>query len=71
MELEQKIQETSTKIDVHLAECALRYSTISDALTKGAKKMTQLQWAIWALAVSVFLGPGFAAEFLKSIFIHH
>jgi len=65
MDYEEKVDDTSKKLDVHLAECALRYHTIADSLVRGEKVMNRLQLLIGLLAVMVLLGPGFAAELLK------
>jgi len=65
MEQDNKLDETAMKLNVHLAECALRYENISDSLVKGAKKMDRIQWFLVILAGAILLGPGFAAELLK------
>jgi len=70
MDYDSKIDETATKLDVHLAECALRYTNISESLTRGERMMGRLQTLIGLLAVMVLLGPGFAAELIKK-FIGH
>jgi hypothetical protein len=70
VDTEQKLQDTTTKLDVHLAECALRYQTIADSLVRGEKVMNRLQLLIGLLAVMVLLGPGFAAELLKKLLEH-
>ena len=70
MDYEEKIDDTSKKLDVHLAECALRYENISSSLLRGEKVMNRLQLLIGLLAVMVLLGPGFAAELLKK-FVGH
>jgi hypothetical protein len=67
MDYEDKVDDTSKKLDVHLAECALRYSTIYDSLIRGEKLMNRLQFLIGLLAVMVLLGPGFAAELIKKL----
>ena len=70
MNYEEKVDDTSKKLDVHLAECALRYNTIADSLLRGEKVMNRLQLLIGLLAVMVLLGPGFAAELLKKFLGH-
>ena len=67
MSSEQKLDDTATKLDVHLAECTLRYGNILESLARGEKMMNRLQLLIGLLAVMVLLGPGFAAELLKKL----
>ena len=68
MEYSEKIVETSTKLDVHLAECALRYENLEKAFSRGDKKMDQLQWMIVGLALIVMFGPKLASE-LTGLFV--
>jgi hypothetical protein len=70
MSQDAKIDDTATKLDVHLAECALRYKFIAEALEKGAKVMDRLQILIALLAAAVLLGPNFMAELLKKFLEH-
>jgi hypothetical protein len=67
MEADDKLTETATKLDVHLAECALRYANISSQLADGSKVMDRLQVLIGILTIAVLLGPGFAAELIKKL----
>ena len=67
MSSEEKINETATKLDVHLAECSIRYQAIADALANGTKVMDRLQFLIGILTIAVLLGPGFAAELIKKL----
>jgi len=70
MDTEGKINETATKLDVHLAECSIRYQNIADALANGTKVMDRLQILIGILTIAVLLGPGFAAELIKKLMGH-
>ena len=51
----------------HEAVCAQRYQTITESLDKGEKRMTKIEYYIWAVLAAVLLGPGAAAEFFKRL----
>jgi len=70
MSTDHASDDTKTKLEVHLAECALRYSNMSECLARGEKMMNRLQLMIGLLAIMVLLGPGFAAELLKKFLGH-
>lgn len=52
----------------HEAVCAERYARIDDALDKGAKRMSKIEYLLYGVMVVVLLGPGVGAEFLKKFF---
>jgi len=58
---------TETKLAVHEAICAERYKQISDTLASGDKRMTKIEYLLYAVMVAVLFGPGAAAEFFKKI----
>ena len=53
---------------VHEAVCAQRYDHISKQLDDGDKRMTKIEYLLYATIVAVLFGPGVAAEFIKKIF---
>jgi hypothetical protein len=57
-----------TKLAVHEAICAERYKQISDTLSAGDKRMTKIEYLLYAVIASVLFGPGVAAEFIKKMF---
>jgi len=59
---------TETKLAVHEAICAERYKQISDTLASGDKRMTKIEYLLYAVMVAVLFGPGVAAEFVKKMF---
>ena len=61
------ISMTQAKLMTHEAVCAQRYLTITESLDKGEKRMTKIEYYIWAVLAAVLLGPGAAAEFFKKL----
>jgi hypothetical protein len=58
---------TETKLAVHEAICAERYKQISDTLSAGDKRMTKIEYLLYAVIAAVLFGPGVAAEFVKKL----
>jgi len=56
-----------TKLAVHEAVCAERYGHISKQLDDGDKRMTKIEYLLYATIVAVLFGPGVAAEFIKKL----
>ena len=63
----EMISTTEAKLQTHEAICAQRYQTITESLDKGDKRMTKIEYSIWAVLAAVLLGPGAAAEFFKKL----
>jgi len=59
------MSEDTTKIDVHVAICAERYANIQKAFIDGDKRMTRIEYLLYAVIVCVLFGPGVAGELLK------
>ena len=59
---------TETKLAVHEAICSERYGKISDSLSSGDKRMTKIEYLLYAVIAAVLFGPGVAAEFIKKLF---
>lgn len=57
-----------TRMSVHEAVCAQRYEKINHSLDLGEKRMTKIEYLLYAVIAAVLLGPGVAAEFVKKIF---
>jgi hypothetical protein len=57
--------EVETKLAVHEAICAERYSRINDSLDDGSKRMAKIEYLLYGVMLVVLLGPGVAAEFVK------
>lgn len=60
--------DTDKRLAVHEAICAERYSSIANTLKDGDKRMTKIEYLLYAAILAVLLGPGVAAEFVKKIF---
>ena len=60
-------EDTTTKIAVHEAVCAERYAAIEKSFTDGDKRMTRIEYLLYAVIVCVLFGPGVAGEFVKKI----
>jgi len=63
----ETVSMTEAKLMTHEAVCAQRYQTITESLDKGEKRMTKIEYYIWAVLAAVLLGPGAAAEFFKRL----
>lgn len=65
--MSEMISVTEAKLQTHEAICAQRYEHITHALDKGERRMTKIEYYIWAVLAAVLLGPGAAAEFFKKL----
>jgi hypothetical protein len=61
-------ETVDTKLAVHEAICSERYGKISDSLSAGDKRMTKIEYLLYAVIAAVLFGPGVAAEFVKKLF---
>lgn len=61
-------ESVETRLSVHEAVCAQRYEKINHSLDVGEKRMTKIEYLLYAVIAAVLLGPGVAAEFVKKIF---
>jgi len=61
------IDDLETEFAVHEAICAQRYEAIQKSLSDGDKRMTKIEYLLYAVIVAVLFGPGVAAEFVKKI----
>jgi hypothetical protein len=59
--------EQETKLAVHEAICAERYSRIQDSLKAGDKRMTKIEYLLYVVMLCVLFGPGVAAEFVGKL----
>jgi len=60
-------QDVETKLAVHEAICAERYSRINNSLDDGSKRMAKIEYLLYGVMLVVLLGPGVAAEFIKKL----
>jgi hypothetical protein len=59
--------QQETKLAVHEAICAERYSRIQDSLKAGDKRMTKIEYLLYVVMLCVLFGPGVAAEFVGNL----
>ena len=59
--------ETDKRLSVHEAICAQRYEGIQARFDEGSKRMSRIEYLLYALIAAVLLGPGVAAEFVKKL----
>ena len=61
-------EDITTRIAVHEAICAERYKNIEESLATGEKRMTKIEYLLYAVMACVLLGPGVAATFVHKLF---
>ena len=62
------VTETEAKLSAHEQLCLERYNNIDKSLRDGDKRMTKIEYLLYAVIIAVLFGPGVAAEFVKKIF---
>ena len=61
------MDSTETKLAVHEAICSERYNSIDRSLRDGDKRMTKIEYLLYAVMICVLFGPGVAGEFVKKL----
>ena len=61
------ITETEAKLSTHEQLCLERYNNIDKSLRDGDKRMTKIEYLLYAVIIAVLFGPGVAGEFVKKI----
>lgn len=61
------VPEIESKLSTHEQVCAQRYESIQKTLADGDKRMTKIEYLLYALMLCVLFGPGVAAEFVKKL----
>lgn len=61
------ISETEAKLMTHEEVCAQRYSAIKQSFEEGDRRMTKIEYLLYAVMAAVLFGPGVAAEFFKKL----
>jgi len=61
-------EDVDKRLSVHEAVCLERYNNIDKSLRDGDKRMTKIEYLLYAVIIAVLFGPGVAAEFVKKIF---
>ena len=60
-------EELEIEFAVHEAICAQRYEAIQKTLAEGDKRMTKIEYLLYAVIVAVLFGPGVAGTFVKQL----
>lgn len=60
-------ESMETKMAVHEAICAERYGRIDARMQDGDRRMTKIEYLLYAVIFAVLFGPGVAAEFVKKL----
>ncbi len=60
--------ETDKRLSIHEAICAQRYEGIQARFDEGSKRMTKIEYLIYAVMALVMFGPGVAAQFFHKFF---
>ena len=66
-EIHELATETDKRLSIHEAICAQRYEGIQARFDDGSKRMTKIEYLLYAVIILVLLGPGVAAEFVKKL----
>jgi hypothetical protein len=61
------IDATDARLQTHEEICALRYEAIQKSFESGSKRMSRIEYILYALIAVTLLGPGFAAEMVKKL----
>ena len=61
------LEDTDTRLAIHEVLCSERYKRIDESLSTGEKRMTKIEYLLYAVIACVLLGPGVAAEFVKKM----
>ena len=61
------IDELEIEFAVHEAICAQRYEAIQKTLAEGDKRMTKIEYLLYAVIICVLFGPGVAGTFVKQL----
>jgi hypothetical protein len=61
------VDATDARLTTHEEVCALRYEKINESLEVGDKRMTKIEYLLYAVMAVVLLGPGVGAEFFKKL----
>lgn len=65
---QEMVTKTEARLNAHEQICAERYARIDQSLAVGDKRMTKIEYLLYAVMAAVLLGPGVAAEFVKKLF---
>lgn len=64
---QEMVSTTEARLTTHEEICALRYEKINHTLENGDKRMTKIEYLLYAVMAVVLMGPGVGAEFFKKL----
>lgn len=68
MSEQDMVTRTEAQLMSHEAVCAERYARIDHSLDRGDRRMTKIEYLLYAVMAAVLLGPGAAAQFFSKLF---
>jgi hypothetical protein len=66
--MSDQINATDARLSTHEQVCTYRYEAIQKSFESGSKRMTKIEYLLYAVIAAVLLGPGVAAEVVKKLF---
>jgi len=66
-QVEELATETDKRLSVHEAVCQQRYEVIQTRFDEGSKRMSRIEYLLYAVMICVLFGPGVAGEFVKKL----
>jgi len=67
-DIDVKQAQLEGDLKAHERECAMRYAGIEKSFESGSKRMTRIEYLLYATILAVLFGPGVAATFVKKFF---
>ena len=62
-----QIDATDARLATHVEICAIRYEAIKKSFESGSKRMSRIEYILYALIAVTLLGPGFAAQLIQKM----
>jgi hypothetical protein len=62
-----QIDATDARLATHEEICAIRYENIQRSFESGSKRMSRIEYILYALIAVTLLGPGFAAQLIQKM----
>ena len=62
------LEDTETRLAVHVAICDERYKRIDESLSTGEKRMAKIEYLLYVVMACVLLGPNVAATLIHKFF---
>lgn len=62
------IEETEARLNTHEAVCAHRYDQIMEKFESGEKRMSRMEYILYAAIAAILFGPGAVLDLIKHIF---